>query len=101
MQTIERCLIEIMNYFLSTAQVFMPNMVYTGQNMNIPVNKGTTPIQPHGEKMPIAANVIKITPAMIRIALSIVPTFIFMLCLAYWVVGEDFIITNCRNHGSF
>jgi hypothetical protein len=70
----------------------MPSSGYKGQNLKMPVSNGTIPIQPQGEKIPVAARVIKITPAMMRIALSIVPTFAFMIFLVKWFNGMAMIM---------
>jgi len=76
--SIGRVVAEVQLYFFSIGQVFMPKRVYAGQNLNIPVNNGSTPIQPQGVKIPVAAKMIKTIPAMMRNALSALPTFIFI-----------------------
>jgi hypothetical protein len=67
-------------YFFSIGQLLKPNSGYIGQNLKIPVANGMMPIQPHGAKIPVAANVIRMTPAIIRNALSVLPTFTFIVC---------------------
>ena len=68
----------------------MPNNGYSGQNLKIPVTNGTTPIHPQGANMPVAAKVINIIPPIMRKALSIVPTFGFIVC--------TFIVCGVSNH---
>jgi hypothetical protein len=84
-------------YFFSIEHVFMPSTVYKGHDLTMPVTRGITPIQPHGAKMPVAAKVIKITPTMIRIALSILPTFIFMGNLLIGLIELSMIINFSVN----
>jgi len=64
---------------LSIGQELMPKIAYAGQNLNTPVSKGITPIQPHTPTICVAANAINTNPTTTRIILSGVPTLNFMI----------------------
>ncbi len=78
-------------YFLSKRQVLMPKIRYRGQFDSRPVTSGTMPSQPHQPMTPAAAKTINNAPAAMRMALSMPPTFYFMVLLLIILYKNFFI----------
>jgi hypothetical protein len=57
--------------------VDQPKTAYNGQYPNNPVSKGNNPIHPQADFGPQNVNEIRNNPIIIRIARSVIPTFIF------------------------
>ena len=67
-------------------QLLKPSTVYSGQKLNRPVAKGTTPTQPQGPMAPARVAPICAAPATMRRMRSMPPELIVARC--GWPVGD-------------